>query len=47
MFSVMERHRKELGILRSDGGSRGRSRRCQEDRSTAEGEAGSWLLAAT
>jgi len=31
VFLVMERHRKELGILRSDGTNTGRSRRSQED----------------
>lgn len=31
VFSVTERHRKELGILWSDGENRGTSRRSQED----------------
>lgn len=37
VFSVMERHKKELRILTSDGGNMGRSGRSQEDRRYCQG----------
>lgn len=42
MFSVIERHRKKLGILWSDGENRGRLRRSQEHWTYCQG---SWLWA--